>query len=69
MSTEIISRLREYRQKQGLTQEALAEALGVTRQTVIAIEQGKYQPTLHLATKCARLFNVRIEEIFTFADL
>lgn len=63
---EIISRLKELRVKQGFTQEELAEKLEVTRQTINAIEQGKYQPTLHLAFKCARLFKVSIEDIFTF---
>jgi putative transcriptional regulator len=66
---DIISHLRDYRQKLGVTQEALAEQLGVTRQTVIALEQGKYQPTLHLAAKCARFFQVSIDDIFSFPDV
>jgi putative transcriptional regulator len=52
--------------RDGLTQEELANALGVTRQTINAIEQGKYQPTLYLAWQCAKLFKVRIEDIFSF---
>ncbi len=65
---EIISKLKDYRTKRGLTQAQLAETLGVTRQTIIAIEQGKYQPTLHLAYRAARLFKVAIEDIFSFIN-
>lgn len=64
----IHTRLKEYRTEAGLTQEELAEKLDVTRQTVNAIEQGKYQPTLLLAYRCAKYFNTSIEEIFTFND-
>lgn len=63
---EITSYLKELRTKHNLTQEELGEKLGVTRQTINAIEQGKYQPTLHLAFKCAKLFKTSIETIFTF---
>lgn len=63
---EIISRLKELRSERGLTQEELASKLDVTRQTINAIEQGKYQPTLYLAFKCAKLFKTSIEDIFTF---
>lgn len=60
------NRLRELREWKGLTQEDLARALGVTRQTIIAIEKGKYNPSLELAFKMARFFNVRIEDIFIY---
>ncbi|HJK65425.1 MAG TPA: helix-turn-helix transcriptional regulator, partial [Methanocorpusculum sp.] len=49
-----------------LTQEGRAKALGVTRQTILAIEKGKYDPSLELAFRMARYFNTTIEEIFTF---
>ncbi len=49
-----------------MTQEALASTLGVTRQTIIAIEQGRYEPTLHLADKCAKFFATPIEQIFIY---
>ncbi|WP_297499378.1 helix-turn-helix transcriptional regulator [Thermococcus sp.] len=58
------NRLRELREEKGLTQEELAKALGVTRQTIIAIEKGRYDPSLRLAFRMARFFNVRIEDIF-----
>jgi len=58
--------LRELREAKGLTQEELAKALGVTRQTIIAIEKGKYDPSLKLAFKIARFFGVKIEDIFIY---
>lgn len=58
------NKLKELRRERDLTQEELARALGVTRQTIIAIENNKYDPTLKLAFKLAKFFNVAIEEIF-----
>lgn len=49
-----------------MTQKALAEAVGVTRQTIVAIENAKYSPTLELAFKIARAFNKPLEEVFTY---
>ncbi len=62
------NRLRELREEKGLTQEELAKALGVTRQTIIAIEKGRYDPSLRLAFKIARFFNRSIEEIFIYGE-
>lgn len=58
------NRLKELRRERGLTQEELARVLGVTRQTIIAIENNKYDPTLKLAFKLAKFFHVTVEEIF-----
>lgn len=58
------NRLRELRAEQDWSQGALAEELGVSRQTVNAIETGKYDPSLPLAFKLAKLFKKPIEEIF-----
>jgi putative transcriptional regulator len=58
------NRLKVYRAMHNLTQEQLAEKIGVTRQTVIAIESNKYLPSLGLAFKIANVFDVRVEEIF-----
>jgi putative transcriptional regulator len=58
------SRLRELRQLRGLSQAELAEKLQVSRQTVNAIETEKYDPSLPLAFKIARLFRLKIDEIF-----
>jgi putative transcriptional regulator len=49
-----------------MTQEQLAEKVGVTRQTIIAIEKGSYSPSLELAFKIALVFNTHLEEVFTY---
>lgn len=49
-----------------MTQQALADQVGVTRQTIIAIENTKYYPSLELAFRIARVFNVPLEDVFTF---
>jgi putative transcriptional regulator len=56
--------VRDLRQAADMTQAALAERLGVTRQTVIAIEQGRYDPSLPLAIRIAQLFGHAVEEVF-----
>ncbi len=58
------NKLRIERAILNITQEDLAEALGVTRQTIIAIENGKYDPSLKLAFKISRYFGKSIEELF-----
>lgn len=58
------NRLKVLRAERDWSQAVLAERLGVSRQTVNAIERGKYDPSLPLAFRMARLFNQRIEEIF-----
>ena len=55
----------EHRKRLGLSQERLAEALGVSRQTVISIEKGRYDPSLPLAFRLAAVFGRPIEELFT----
>ena len=68
MSKPIIhNRIRELRFKAGeMTQQDLAERVGVTRQTIIALEQGKYYPSLELAFLIARTFNLPLEDVFQF---
>jgi putative transcriptional regulator len=61
---EMENRIRELRAVQRLSQADLADALGVSRQTINALETGKYDPSLPLAFKLAKLFKLRIEEIF-----
>jgi len=56
--------LKLLRTERGLTQQQLAQALGVSRQTVISIESGKYDPSLPLAFKIAQFLQARIEDIF-----
>ena len=62
------NRIKVLRAMHDLTQDALAQQLGVTRQTILAIEKGKYDPSLDLAFKIARYFNVSIEEVFAYAE-
>jgi putative transcriptional regulator len=63
----IENRVRELREKHGgLTQAELGEAIGVTRQTIIAIEQGRYSPSLESAFRIARVFGVGVEDVFTW---
>lgn len=65
--TAIRNQIRRLRFEHGeMTQQALAERVGVTRQTVIAIEQGKYAPSLELGFKIARAFGVGIDEVFQY---
>jgi putative transcriptional regulator len=59
------NRLKVFRAMHDLTQEALADQLRVTRQTVVSIENGKYDPSLPLAFRIANLFNVKIEDVFS----
>ena len=58
------NKLKVFRAMHDLTQESLADKLRVTRQTVVSIENGKYDPSLPLAFRIARLFNVKIEDVF-----
>ncbi len=60
------NKIKVYRAMHDLTQEGLAQALGVTRQTILAIEKGKYDPSLELAFRISRYFGATIEEIFSF---
>ena len=59
------NRIRELRKAAGLRQEDLARELGVTRQTIVAIERGDYNPSVTLALRIARVFSVPVEEVFT----
>jgi putative transcriptional regulator len=63
---QVKNRLKVFRAMHDLTQESLANKLGVTRQTVVSIENGRYDPSIGLAFRIARLFNVRIEDVFEY---
>lgn len=64
MPTKVRNKLRTQRRMNELTQEQLGEALGVTRHTILAIENGRYEPSIALALKIARYFSRPVEEIF-----
>lgn len=63
----ITNRVRDLREQNGsMSQAALAEAIGVTRQTIIAIERGKYSPSLESAFRIARVFDAGVEDVFSW---
>jgi len=63
------NQIRRLRFENGeMTQEQLADKVGVTRQTIIAVEAGKYAPSLPLAFRIARTFNVSVEQVFQYED-
>lgn len=62
------TRMKEYRARAELTQEKLAEIVGVRRETIIFLEKGKYNPSLKLAHSIARVFEAGIEDIFILDD-
>lgn len=71
ISTEgnISNRIQELRSARELTQQELADAVGVTRATVVALEKGAYNPSLELAFRVSRFFNVGIEDLFKFKSV
>jgi putative transcriptional regulator len=64
LAVSVKNQIRRLREQQGLSQEQLGDALGVSRQTVNSIENSRYDPSLPLAFKIARHFKLRIEDIF-----
>ncbi|NLV21608.1 MAG: helix-turn-helix transcriptional regulator [Syntrophomonadaceae bacterium] len=62
------NRLKELREQAGMTQEDLAARAGVSRQTIISLEKGKYNPSINLAYKLSRLFDLTIEELFLLKE-
>lgn len=63
------NKIKVYRAMHDLSQEALAREVGVTRQTILAIENGKYDPSLILAARIAKYFNVRIDDVFLLDEI
>lgn len=66
--TRVTNNIRSHREEEGFTQAELARRIGVTRQTLIAIEQGRYSPTLELAFQIARELGLRLDDIFHYPD-
>jgi putative transcriptional regulator len=62
------TRIKEFRARYDLTQEALAKMVGVRRETIVFLEKGKYNPSLKLAYKLARVLETTIEDLFIFED-
>ena len=64
--TRVTNRIRTLRESAGITQAELARRIGVTRQTVIAIEQERYSPSLELAFQIARVFGAGLDDVFHY---
>jgi putative transcriptional regulator len=62
------NRLEEMRSHKGLTQQDLADLVNVSRQTIISLERGRYNPSITLAFRLARLFGVTVEELFLYSE-
>ncbi len=62
------NRLEEIRKQRGIKQEELAEAMGVSRQTISSLENGRYNPSVILAIKLARYFQTKVEDIFIYEE-
>ena len=62
------NRIEELRKEKGYTQQYLGDMLGVSRQTIISLENGRYNPSLVLAHSIAKLFDLTIEELFLFEE-
>ncbi|MGB4778186.1 helix-turn-helix transcriptional regulator [Microbacterium sp.] len=66
--TRVTNAIRAVREREGITQAELARRVGVTRQTLIAIEQGRYSPSLELAFQLARAFGVGLDDLFGYPE-
>lgn len=64
--SEMVTFIKEYRQKTGMKQSELAEMVGVRRETIIRLEKGQYNPSLKLALDIAAVFGVEVEKLFCF---
>lgn len=62
------TRIKEFRAKYDMTQEELAQKVGVRRETIVFLEKGKYNPSLRLAYDVAKALNAKIDELFIFDD-
>jgi len=64
----MMTRIKEFRARYNLTQEELAKKVGVRRETIVFLEKGKYNPSLKLAYKIAKVLNTTVEELFIFDE-
>ena len=62
------TKIKQYREEKGLKQNELATIVGVRRETIVHLENGKYNPSLKLAMDIAKVFNVTVEELFQFEE-
>ena len=64
----LITKIKEYREQAGMKQTELAEMVGARRETIVHLENGKYNPSLKLAMDVAKVFGVTVEEMFMFVE-
>lgn len=64
----LVTKIREYREKAGMKQAELAERVNARRETIVHLENGRYNPSLKLAMDIARVFGVTVEELFAFTE-
>ena len=64
----LTTKIKEYREKTGMKQSELAELVNVRRETIVCLENGRYNPSLKLAMDIAKVFGVRVEDLFSFTD-
>jgi putative transcriptional regulator len=64
MSEDVVNQIKDFRVERGLTQDELAQAVGVSRQSIISIERGRYTPSLYLALRIAQFFQCSTDELF-----
>ena len=65
---KLITKIKEYREKVGMKQSEFAELVNVRRKTIVCLENGKYNPSLKLAIDIAKVFDIQVEELFSFID-
>lgn len=68
MGEEVFNRIHDFRAQRGLTQDELAQAVGVSRQSIISIERRRYTPSLYLALRFAKFFNCSMDELFKLSQ-
>ena len=64
----LVTRIKEYRENAGMKQSELAELVSVRRETIVCLENGRYNPSLKLAMDIAKVFDIQVEELFSFID-
>jgi len=64
----MVTRMREYRAKLNMTQDELAARVGVRRETIVNMENGRYNPSLRLAMDVAKIFSCAVEDVFAFVE-
>lgn len=66
--SKLTTRIREYRESKGMKQSELAELVGVRRETIVHLENGRYNPSLKLGMDIAKIFHATVEELFKFEE-